>query len=166
MSEERALTIGELVKQAMKEGGFTSVRDAAAAWGLSKAGMYRLLLGRSAWPGPTTVTALSRALGMKEDEFCLAAGIPRRNSTGTTNSLGRKVKELRCMRQLTQTQLEHLMGMGTGIVSDLENGKRRYLTRDQLQRLAAALAVPEAELWATIPGGASEAKWISLAERE
>lgn len=162
MNEEQAQRVAELVKRAMKESGFTSVREAAAAWGMSVSGLRRLAAGRSAWPGATTVSVISRALGIKDQEFHRTVGLSRSRPSRADLPLGARVRELRCRLGLTQAQLDRLSGLGPGQVGNLESGKRRYVTREQVQALASALQVPESKLWAAIPGGASEARWIPL----
>ena len=60
-------------------------------------------------------------------------------------AFGRNVKSARERRNLTQEDLEGLTGLRRSYISDLERGTRNPTVRS-LERLAAALKVPPAEL--------------------
>ena len=64
--------------------------------------------------------------------------------------LGRRVKEERTARHLTQQELAEAAGMDTGHLSRIEHGKA-VPSINLVKRLADVLSVPIAKLFADIP---------------
>ena len=77
--------------------------------------------------------------------------------------LGQKVKELRVAMGLTQQKLAEQAGVSQSLISALESGRRKYVGPQDITGLAASLEVPEDELWALIPGGSNDKRYIPIA---
>ncbi|MEA4900340.1 helix-turn-helix transcriptional regulator [Desulfitobacterium sp.] len=56
--------------------------------------------------------------------------------------LGKKIKEMRKIRNYTARQLSELSGIARSLISQLETGKRQSTSMDTIYRLAKALDVP------------------------
>src|SRR5262249_7234541 len=67
---------------------------------------------------------------------------------------GRRLRQLRKQRGLTQPALEALSGVGRAYISALERGERTNPSRDVIQALADALGVTGADL--------AGAAWVEL----
>jgi len=65
------------------------------------------------------------------------------------NIIGRRIREIRMWRQLSQTALAELAGFSSGYLSRIESGERRVEKRATLEALATALKVAPSELAAT-----------------
>ncbi len=77
-------------------------------------------------------------------------------------SLGQKVKELRVAKGMTQQRLAEKAGVSHSLISALESGRRKYVTKSDVEGLAKGLGVSDNELWRTVPGGRSEQRYISI----
>jgi transcriptional regulator with XRE-family HTH domain len=77
-------------------------------------------------------------------------------------ALGQKVKELRVSKGMTQQRLAEKAEVGHSLITALESGRRRYVSASDVERLAKALDVSMNELWKTIPGGKSDARYIPI----
>ncbi|RJP46444.1 MAG: XRE family transcriptional regulator [Armatimonadetes bacterium] len=83
------------------------------------------------------------------------------------SALGQKVKELReTNKGLTQQRLAEKARVGHPLISALESGRRKYISAEDVERLARGLDVQPDELWKLIPGGKSEARYILIAEQQ
>jgi transcriptional regulator with XRE-family HTH domain len=77
-------------------------------------------------------------------------------------ALGEKVKKLRVGKRTTQQGLAEAAEVGHSLITSLESGRRRYVSSEDVRRLAKGLNVRPAELWRTIPGGEREARYILI----
>ncbi len=77
-------------------------------------------------------------------------------------SLGQKVKELRVARGMTQQRLAEKCALPHSLISALESGRRKYVTKSDVEGLAKGLGISDDELWRTVPGGKSEQRYISI----
>ncbi len=77
-------------------------------------------------------------------------------------ALGQKVKELRVMKGITQQRLAEKAGVGHSLIAALESGRRKYVSPQDVERLAEGLELPVDELWKLIPGGKSEQRYIPI----
>ncbi len=77
-------------------------------------------------------------------------------------SLGELVKARRVELGLTQVQLAEKGGITQSLISELERGRRRYVTAADVRGLARALDLPEAEVWAAIPRERNGTRYIPL----
>ena len=78
--------------------------------------------------------------------------------------LGQRVRELRKARGLRSTQLAARGGFSHTLIASLETGRRKYVTPIDIAMLAAALEVPESELWDLIPAGKSERRYVPIGD--
>ncbi len=78
-------------------------------------------------------------------------------------TLGQKVKELRVSRGLTQQRLAEKAGVGHSLIAALESGRRKYMSAQEVERLATGLEVPSDDLWRLIPGGKQSVRYIPIA---
>jgi DNA-binding Xre family transcriptional regulator len=78
--------------------------------------------------------------------------------------IGQKVRELRLSKKMTSLNVAEKGDLSFSLITQLETGRRKYLTADNVERLAVALDVPSAELWALIPGGKSDKRWIEITD--
>ncbi len=76
--------------------------------------------------------------------------------------LAQKVRELRQSKRMTSLAVAERGELSFSLITQLETGRRKYLTADDIERLAVALDVPVEELWGLIPGGRSERRWIPI----
>ncbi len=77
-------------------------------------------------------------------------------------ALGQKVKELRVAKGMTQQRLAEKADVSHSLISALESGRRKYVSAQDIERLAKALEVPENDLWKLVPGGKSEQRYIPI----
>ena len=77
-------------------------------------------------------------------------------------ALGQRVKELRVSKGMTQQRLAEKAEVSHSLISALESGRRRYVSTEDIERLAKALDVPSSELWKLVPGGKREARYIPI----
>lgn len=77
-------------------------------------------------------------------------------------SLGKKVKELRVSKGMTQQRLAEKADVSHSLISALESGRRKYVSSEDVERLAKGLDTRSDELWRLIPGGRSEQRYISI----
>jgi transcriptional regulator with XRE-family HTH domain len=80
----------------------------------------------------------------------------------TTSPLGLKLKELRQARGLSQVDLADRCGGRRTLIKFLESGRLRFVRHTHVEMLAHALEIPAEELWASIPGGPSQASYIPV----
>ena len=78
------------------------------------------------------------------------------------SGLGQKIRELRTARGMSQQALAERAQVGHSLITALESGRRRYVSAQDIERLARGLAEPADELWKLVPGGRSEARYISI----
>lgn len=76
--------------------------------------------------------------------------------------LGQKVKELRVSKGMTQQRLAEKAGVGHSMITALESGRRRYMSGEDIERLARALEIPADDLWRQVPGGKREQRYIPI----
>lgn len=55
---------------------------------------------------------------------------------------GKRLKEMRCYRNMTQDQLAKASGVSRVMISDIENGKRKRVSAMNIAKIANALNVP------------------------
>ncbi len=77
-------------------------------------------------------------------------------------ALGQKVKELRVSKGMTQQRLAEKAEVSHSLISALESGRRKYVSAQDIERLAKALDMPSNELWKLVPGGKSEQRYIPI----
>ena len=77
-------------------------------------------------------------------------------------ALGQKVKEMRVTRGMTQQRLAEKAEVSHSLISALESGRRKYVSAQDIERLARALDIPANDLWKLVPGGKSEQRYISI----
>lgn len=77
-------------------------------------------------------------------------------------ALGQKVRELRVTRGMTQQRLAEEAGVSHSLISALESGRRRYVSIEDVERLAKGLDVSSEEMWKQVPGGKREQRYIPL----
>ncbi len=87
---------------------------------------------------------------------------PREGGAGTMTVLGQKVKELRVSKGMTQQRLAEKAEVSHSLISALESGRRKYVSAQDIERLAKALDVPSNDLWKLVPGGKSEQRYIPI----
>jgi putative transcriptional regulator len=63
----------------------------------------------------------------------------------------RRVKELRALRGLTQSQLAALLGLGTQAVQDLEASRTKSIPEDTLNKLCRELQCQPGDLQVYVP---------------
>lgn len=68
-----------------------------------------------------------------------------------------RIKEARLRKKLTQKQLSERSGLSQAYVNELENGRKANPSKAVLEKLAAALEVPLAEILGREGGSAAEA---------
>lgn len=78
------------------------------------------------------------------------------------SALAVAVRGYRLQHGLTRSSLAQRGGFSFSFVADIETGRRRYVSPEQVTVLVRAMGCPEEELWALIPGGRSEARYIPL----
>lgn len=71
---------------------------------------------------------------------------PEKNAATPRQQLGRRIRELRESRNISQEELAHLSGVHRTYISSMERGHRN-VSLDILMRLAEALQVEPAELF-------------------
>jgi len=76
--------------------------------------------------------------------------------------LGLKIKELRIARGMTQIMLAEKSGVIFSVITALETGRRKYISAQDVEKLAKALGVKAETFWAVIPGN-REARYIAVA---
>jgi len=76
--------------------------------------------------------------------------------------LGLKLKGLRQARGLSQVALADKCGGSRTLIKFLESGRLRFVCHTHVEMLAHALEIPAEELWASIPGGPSQASYIPV----
>lgn len=79
-------------------------------------------------------------------------------------ALGQKVRELRVLRGITQQRLAERAEVGHSLIVALESGRRRYVSEQDVERLAKGLGVRSDDLWRLIPGGRQRGRYIPIAE--
>lgn len=72
------------------------------------------------------------------------------------------VRSYRLQHVLTRSALAQRGGFSFSFIADVETGRRRYVNPEQVSLLAHAMGCPEEELWALIPDGRSNARYIPL----
>ncbi len=77
-------------------------------------------------------------------------------------ALGQKVKELRVNRSMTQQRIAEKADVSHSLISALESGRRKYVSAEDIERLAKGLDVRPDELWKLIPGGKSKQQYIPI----
>ncbi|HEX2986863.1 MAG TPA: helix-turn-helix transcriptional regulator [Chloroflexota bacterium] len=77
-------------------------------------------------------------------------------------ALGQKVKELRVSKGMTQQRLAEKAEVSHSLISALESGRRKYVSAQDIERLAKALDVPANDFWKLVPGGKSEQRYIPI----
>ncbi len=77
-------------------------------------------------------------------------------------ALGQRVKEMRVSKGMTQQRLAEMADVSHSLISALESGRRKYVSAQDIERLAKALETPENELWKLVPGGRSEQRYIPI----
>ncbi len=77
-------------------------------------------------------------------------------------ALGQKVKEMRVSKGMTQQRLAEKADVSHSLISALESGRRKYVSADDVERLAKGLDIRPDELWKLIPGGKSEQRYIPI----
>ncbi len=77
--------------------------------------------------------------------------------------LAQKVRELRQAKRMTSLNVAEKGALSFSLITQLETGRRKYLTAEDIERLATALDIPAEELWGLIPGGKSDRRWILIA---
>ncbi|HEX9016549.1 MAG TPA: helix-turn-helix transcriptional regulator [Chloroflexota bacterium] len=77
-------------------------------------------------------------------------------------ALGQKVKELRVSRGMTQQRLAEKAEVSHSLISALESGRRKYVSAQDIERLARALDVSSGDLWRLVPGGKSDQRYIAI----
>jgi transcriptional regulator with XRE-family HTH domain len=80
--------------------------------------------------------------------------------------LGQKIRELRTSKGMTQQRLAEKADVSHSLISALESGRRKYVSAPEIDRVAEALDLPAGDLWALVPGGRSEARYIPITEPE
>ncbi len=78
------------------------------------------------------------------------------------SALGQKVRELRVLKGMTQQGVAEKAGVSHSLVTALEGGRRKYVSPQDIERLAVGLDVPEEQLWKLIPGGRSTMRYIAI----
>ncbi len=77
-------------------------------------------------------------------------------------ALGQKVKELRVSKGMTQQRLAEKAEVSHSLISALESGRRKYVSAQDIERLAKALDIHSNDLWKLVPGGKSEQRYIPI----
>ncbi len=78
------------------------------------------------------------------------------------SELGQTVKKLRVLKGMTQLSLAERAGVSHSLISALESGRRKYVSAEDVERLARGLDVPSNDLWKLIPGGRREARYLAI----
>lgn len=78
-------------------------------------------------------------------------------------ALGQKVKELRVAKGMTQQRLAEKGEVSHSLISALESGRRKYVSAQDIERLAKGFDIRPDELWRLVPGGKSDQRYISIA---
>ena len=77
-------------------------------------------------------------------------------------TLSEFVARKRHEKGMSRNRLASAAGLGIGTVQAIEDGRRRYVRRDQVEALARGLGVPPEALWARIPEAGRDRNWIPL----
>lgn len=76
--------------------------------------------------------------------------------------LGQKVKELRVSKGMTQQRLAEKAEVSHSLISALESGRRKYVSAQDIERLAKAVDISANDLWKMVPGGKSDQRYIPI----
>ena len=139
----RPTPFGNELRRRRTERGLTQ-RELAGRVGISAVSIVGYEDG-SVHPKHHVVAALAKALGVPRRRFeeLLPAERP-------TTAVGRKIRQLRKQRGLTQRQLSLRVGCSQPIIGSYELGRKR-LDPERLAAFAKALAVPKKQLAALVP---------------
>ncbi len=97
--------------------------------------------------------------------YIVDSGVDRAHEGGALGhmtALGQRVKELRVSKGMTQQRLAEKAEVSHSLISALESGRRKYVSAQDIERLAKALDVPSNDLWKLVPGGKSEQRYIPI----